>query len=137
MRTSRIAAKTVTNSASALSREISALASRIIVATCVAATQRGALVERLADGHEEAAGQALAGDVADQEEEPVGVEHEEVVEIAAHLARRLEHDVEIEAPLAGKHVDRLGQDAHLDAARRLQLAREARRRLALLLDLAA
>ena len=82
-------------------------------------------------------GQPLARHVADEEEQAVGVEQEEVVEVAADLAGRLEERVEIEARVAGEGRRRVGQAAHLDAPRRLQLARQPGGRLALLLDLAA
>ena len=64
--------------------------------------ERDALAQRLAHRHEEAARQPLARYVADEEEDPIGVEPEEVVEIAAHLARRSEKRVEVEARLAGE-----------------------------------
>ena len=105
--------------------------------TAADASQRRALEERLADRHEEAARQSLARDVADQEEQSIGVQQEEVVEVAADLARRLEERVEIQRVLAGKRRRRVRQHAHLDPARGLQLAGHARGLLALLLDLAA
>src|SRR5262245_45785414 len=79
-------------------------------------SQRGALVERLADGHEEAARHPLAGHVADQEEDAVAVEREEVIEITADLAGRLEKRIEVEARFPGKAHGRLRKAAQLDAA---------------------
>jgi hypothetical protein len=99
--------------------------------------QCGTLVEGLAHGHEEASRQSLARDVADEEEQTVVVEREEVVEVAAHLARGLEKRVEIEPRVTGKRGRRIRQAAHLDPTRRFELAREASGLLALLLDLAA
>src|SRR4029453_16458573 len=96
--------------------------------------QRRALVERLADGHEEAARHPLAGHVADQEENAVAVEREEVIEIAAYLTGWLEKRIEVEARVARKDRGRLRQAAHLDAAGRLQLTGDPGRLLALLLD---
>ena len=94
--------------------------------------QRRALVERLAHGHEDARRQALARDVADEEEQPPRVEQEEVVEVAADFARRQHRRREVDATLAGQ---RLGarQHCHLDAARRVELAGDACRVLALAL----
>ena len=66
------------------------------------------------------------------------VEPEEVVEVAADLARRLETRVEVEARLAGEgRRPGMRQDPHLDAARRLELAREPGGGLALALHLPA
>src|SRR5262249_43949582 len=83
--------------------------------------QHRALVERLADGHEETARHSLAGHVTDQEEDAVAVEREEVIEITADLAGWLQKRIEVEARLARKDLGSLRQAAHLDAAGRLQL----------------
>src|SRR5215813_4854840 len=101
------------------------------------AAQGRALIERLADSHEEAPGQPFARHVADHEEDAIVIEAEEIVEIAAYLARGFQESVEIEARLSGKRGGGPGQRAHLDAPRRLQLAGEAGGGLALSLHLAA
>ncbi len=64
------------------------------------------------------------------------VDREELVEIAADLLGRLEHGIEVEAPIGRQ---RLGprQNADLNAARGLDLAGQPRRREALGLELAA
>src|SRR5678815_53239 len=87
-------------------------------------TERDALAQRLAHRHEQATRQPLARDVADEEKDPIGVELEEVVEIAAHLSRRLEKGIEIEARFPGEGAGRGRQAAHLDAARGLEVASE-------------
>ena len=91
-------ANAVTKSISGLSRETSALAARHELADVgVGRAQHRALVQRLAHRHEDARRQSLAGDVADQEEQPALVEHEEVVEVAADLARRRHRGREVDA----------------------------------------
>src|SRR5262245_4814258 len=99
--------------------------------------QRRALVERLADRHEEAARHPLAGHVADQEEDAVAVERKEIVEITADFTGWLQKRIEVEARVARKDHGRLRQAAHLDAPGRLQLTGDPGRLLALLPDRAA
>ena len=82
--------------ASALSRQSSRLAWRIMAATSPSAAQRGALAEGLDDRHEEATRHPFARHVADEEAEAVLVEPEEVVQVAAHLARRFQERVQLE-----------------------------------------
>ncbi len=91
-------------------------------------------VEGLGRRHEQAGGQALPGDVADQEQQAVPVEEEEVEEVAADDARRLHHRRDPEAAFAGERAFRSREKPELDAARRLELAREPGGRLALLLE---
>ena len=55
----------------------------------------------LASAMNRAARDALAGDVADQEAEPRLVQHEGVVEVAADVAGRLKHGVDVDAPPTG------------------------------------
>ena len=89
---------TVTNSISGLSRDTSAFAATMMRADVgVRRAQHRALVERLAHRHEDRRRQALAGDVADQQEQPALVEQEEVVQVAADLARRRHRGVQIDA----------------------------------------
>ena len=91
-------------------------------------------VEGLGRRHEQAGGQALPGDVADQEQQSVPVEQEEIEEVAADDARRLHHRRDPEAAFAGERAFRSREKPELDAARRLELAREPGGRLALLLE---
>ncbi len=85
---------------------------------------------RLDRGHEERGGKPLARDIGHDEEQAPAVDHEAVVEIAAHGARRLEHRGELETPVSGKRLLRIGQQSHLDAPRRIDLAAHVRRLVA-------
>ena len=84
----RMPANMVMNSISGLSREISALARLIDGADVGLAAQGAAFAQRLAQRHEQAGRHALAADVADREEQMVGVDLEEIVEVAADLPGR-------------------------------------------------
>src|SRR5205085_11080893 len=94
------------------------------------AAQRNALEQRFRKRHEEAGREALAGNVADEEEEMPLVGHEAVVEVATDGARRLEKGSESEALLIREELARGRQQAHLDPARGFELARDTRLRLA-------
>ncbi len=86
--------------------------------------QRRALVQRLADRHEDARREPLAGDIADQEEEPAVVEAEEVVEVAAGFARRDHGGGDVDAAVALQQVG-ARQRRGLDPPRGFELARDA------------
>ena len=122
----------MTNSAAGLSRDTSRVRLREQRAEVRAAiAQHRALAKRLADRHEDARRQALAGDVAQQEEQSAIVEPVEIVEVAADFERRLHRRGEIDARVA----QRLGarQRIQLDPLRGLHLAGDARALLALTL----
>ena len=80
--------------------------------------------------HEKARGEALAGNVADEEENVLRVEHEAVVEVSAHGARRLEQRLEREALLCAEQLAGHRKQPHLDATRGVHLARHLRRLVA-------
>ena len=92
--------------------------------------QHRALAQRLADRHEDARRQALPGDIADQEEQAALVEPEEIVHVAADLARRNHRGGEIDARIVAQEV-RARQRARLDPLRRVELAGNPRGLLAL------
>ena len=118
-------ANAVTKSISWLSRETSALATDMSCADVrTVRAQRGALVQRLADRHEDARRKPLAGDVADQEEQPAVVEAEEVVEVAAGFARRHHDGGDVDAAVAPQQVG-ARQRRGLDPPRGFELARDA------------
>ena len=71
--------------------------------------------------HEQRRGHALAGDVGDEHHESVAVEHKEVVEVAAHLARGLHARVDVEVVALGERREHARQRGVLDMARQLQL----------------
>ena len=58
------------------------------------------------------------------------IQHEAIVEVAADGARRLEQCFQRKPPLVRKQLPRRRQQSHLDAARRLELAGDARLRFA-------
>src|SRR5581483_322571 len=72
--------------------------------------------------HDDAGARALAGDVADRDEEVARGREEEVVEVAAHLLGRDRAPGEVEARDHGR---RLGEELPLDARRDLELLGEA------------
>ena len=96
----------------------------------LAAFQRGALVECLADRHEQAGRQALARHVPDQEKQPVVAQQEEVVKVTAHLSRGSHGRRELDAALV---LQELGarKKSDLDALGGLELAGDVRRLLTL------
>ncbi len=96
----------------------------------VLGAQRGALVQRLADGHEDAGRQSLAGDVAREEEQAALVEAEIVVEVAAGFAGRDHSRRDVDPVVAGEEVG-ARQRRGLDPARGFELAGDAGRLLAL------
>ncbi len=71
--------------------------------------------------HEQRRGHALAGDVGDEHHETVAIEHEEVIEVAAHLARGLHACVDVEVVALGERREHARQRGVLDMARQLQL----------------
>jgi hypothetical protein len=66
--------------------------------------QHRALVQRLAHRHENARRESLAGDVADENEQPAMIETEEIVQIAADFARRRHHRGEIDARVVAQQL---------------------------------
>ena len=92
--------------------------------------QRNAFQQRFRQRHEQARRQAFARDVAHQEKQALAIEHEAVVEVAADGARRLEQCFQRKSLLVRKQLPRRRQQSHLDAARGLELARDARLRFA-------
>ncbi len=100
------------------------------------AAQRAALAQRLAERHEQAGIDALAGDVANRDEQVIGIDRKEIIEVAADLARGGEDGLQVEARVR-RQAGRFRQHAHLDAIRGGQLALQLRRRQPLDLELAA
>src|SRR5262249_29306231 len=82
--------------------------------------------ERGRHRHEERRRDALPGDVPDGEAEmAVVAREEEVVEVAAHLARRLDERLDVDLGATRTGWERLRQDAHLDVVGDAELALDA------------
>ena len=91
--------------------------------------QRHALVQRLADRHENAGRQALARHVADQEKQPTIVKAEEIVQIAADFTRGRHRRSKVDPIVVAQQIG-ARQHANLNALRRFELAGHSRRLLA-------
>ena len=89
--------------------------------------QGAAFAQCLADRHEQAGRHALAGDIANRDEQVIVIDLEEIEEIAADMLGRNNFGLEIEARI-GQEILRFGQDPHLDAEGRSEFTLHRRRR---------
>ena len=103
---------------------------RLFVVDLVKNSGRGQLRGRvgldqcLGNCHEQGRGHPLAGHIADTEAQVILIDQEHVVEVAAHLLRRMQCGMYLEAMFIGKYGKRQGQHAHLYFPTNIELALE-------------
>ena len=85
--------------------------------------------------HEEGRRHALARHVGNREEEPRGIEQQEIIEIAADHPRRFDQRVDLDVAAFGRAGKSMRQKPHLDRSRGIEFALETSFHLTLMFQL--